>query len=45
MGTICMKSRSLFSEKNKKNFSCLTSAEFAHTVVKVKPKSIHIFSY
>ena len=47
--TICMKSQSLFSGKNKKNIINLSSAEFAQSVVKVKmhtkyhiyPKFLH----
>ena len=36
METICMKYQILFSEKNKKNITTLSTAEFAQRVVKVK---------
>ena len=32
--TVCMKCQSVFSGKNKKNFITLSSAEYAHGVVK-----------
>ena len=39
METICMKCQILFSGKNKKNITNLSSAEFAQRVVKVNDQA------
>ena len=42
MKTICMKYQILFSGKNKKSITNLSSAEVAQSVVKVKEKNLKI---